>query len=438
MAEYIIGFCFAAYIIWRLSLRHITVRYSGTYQNPPEDIFEILVRPGPEYWDRFQIKSLTTDGDGSMRIDYKSPELGVQTFIFEELEEPYRARMVGSPETPSTVAIGRSLIDLTIEPVSETTSRLRFEYVIEFVGSFRWSFGKILPAVIYEVQYENLFEKAGLKRIVTPQDMRDRRWRLAKLFLLSLVLMSLLLNVWLAVSLMLVVLVHEWGHIAAMRAFGDRMAQMTFVPLFGGLAVGGDRTLSDFKRAIIVLAGPVIGCSLAVVTLGLWWLTQDPFYLAVTETVGFINLINLAPLYPLDGGVLTGLLVRPLGPRVGKAVMVAGGAMIAVGHGWLAWDTGSPVLWVLAGLFAWVTVLAAKVAAAPHQTRALSLMEGVAILTGFVFAVGLAYGVMTYPNQIAAEVFGDDVSLAGLYTEGPAVLEPLWRLFQGPASSLAP
>jgi Zn-dependent protease len=96
--------------------------------------------------------------------------------------------------------------------------------------------------------------------------------------------------------------VHEMGHVWQMRREGVRPSWMVFVP-FMGAAVGA-RSLggSALAEARVGLAGPVLGTlgSAAVALVGV--LTGSDFWYALAFTGFFLNLFNMLPIVPLDGG----------------------------------------------------------------------------------------------------------------------------------------
>lgn len=110
-----------------------------------------------------------------------------------------------------------------------------------------------------------------------------------------------------AAMLFVVVLIHESGHLLAMRAMGYKDLSMLFIPLFGAVAMGTDKGVKPYKRVIAYFAGPAPGILAAVL---IWYLLMNGMvpaeYLRLTitafATLAVINYFNLLPLVPLDGG----------------------------------------------------------------------------------------------------------------------------------------
>jgi Zn-dependent protease len=152
---------------------------------------------------------------------------------------------------------------------------------------------------------------------------------------------------WLAFALVVGMVAHEAGHVAVMRAFGDRSSAFYFVPFLGGVAIGRMNHAQDWRHAAMVLGGPAAGLASAVVAGALGWVLDSHFLLACAAFFAAINLFNLLPIPPLDGGQLALIALRPFMPAVvlryvGKALM-AGGFVLALwaGLGLLAWVLGA-------------------------------------------------------------------------------------------------
>ena len=95
---------------------------------------------------------------------------------------------------------------------------------------------------------------------------------------------------------------HELGHIWAMHRCGMKTRGIYFIPLFGAAAVSEEEFPSREVESFVALAGPVWGMSLALATAGIYLATQSPVYAATAGWMAMINLFNLLPINPLDGG----------------------------------------------------------------------------------------------------------------------------------------
>lgn len=138
--------------------------------------------------------------------------------------------------------------------------------------------------------------------------------------------------------LILVLLVHEAGHFFAMRWFGYRDVKMFFIPLMGAAVSGRHFNVATWKKAIVYLAGPVPGIVLSIPMLILGMRDQTTWLIELGGLSLGLNVLNLLPLMPLDGGWIMHLTVFSRSPRwelvsrvAAIAVMLVAG--IALGDG---------------------------------------------------------------------------------------------------------
>jgi Zn-dependent protease len=96
--------------------------------------------------------------------------------------------------------------------------------------------------------------------------------------------------------------VHEMGHYIQLRREGVKPSGMLFIPFLG--AAVGTRSLggSALAEARVGLAGPVLGTIGCLVVAGIYLATGEEFWKALAFTGFFLNLFNLVPVLPLDGG----------------------------------------------------------------------------------------------------------------------------------------
>jgi Zn-dependent protease len=99
-----------------------------------------------------------------------------------------------------------------------------------------------------------------------------------------------------------VIFVHEAGHYAGMKGFGYRDVKMFFIPLFGGGVSGEGFRAPEYQRAIVSLLGPVPGVLLGSALLLTWAFAPVPWLARFGLFFLALNLLNLLPVFPLDGG----------------------------------------------------------------------------------------------------------------------------------------
>jgi Zn-dependent protease len=105
-----------------------------------------------------------------------------------------------------------------------------------------------------------------------------------------------------AVGFVVLLFLHELGHYIQLRREGVKPSGMLFIPFLG--AAIGTRSLggSALAEARVGLAGPILGSLATAALLPIATATDDPFWHALAFTGFFLNLFNLAPVVPLDGG----------------------------------------------------------------------------------------------------------------------------------------
>jgi Zn-dependent protease len=120
--------------------------------------------------------------------------------------------------------------------------------------------------------------------------------------LVSVVLYSLVFGWWFAVGFVALLFVHEMGHVIQLRREGIRATAPVFIPFLGAV-VGMKQMPGDaLAEARVGLAGPILGTAGAGVCLALAEATNSSGLRALAYVGFLLNLINLVPLTPFDGG----------------------------------------------------------------------------------------------------------------------------------------
>jgi Zn-dependent protease len=145
-------------------------------------------------------------------------------------------------------------------------------------------------------------------------------------FLLSLVAYVAFFGWKLGIVILLVLAAHELGHYFAYRAYGLSARLPVFVPFLGAYTQGAIAPELE-EDAYIALAGPLTGLALAAVCYGVGVATDDRFWLACADISAFLNLFNMIPVLPFDGGRVIGAVWPPL--------WVAGAIMFIAAAVWL-------------------------------------------------------------------------------------------------------
>ena len=160
--------------------------------------------------------------------------------------------------------------------------------------------------------------------------------------LLSVGVYALIFPVWFAVGIVVLIWVHEMGHVLQLRREGIPASAPMFIPLLGAFVAMKKMPKDALAEARVGLAGPVLGTLGGLATLGLYAATREPVFLGLAYFNFIINLFNLAPLLPLDGGRAVGAM--SLGFQVAGLVMMVALFFVAPIMAFIA-VLGLPELW---------------------------------------------------------------------------------------------
>lgn len=120
---------------------------------------------------------------------------------------------------------------------------------------------------------------------------------------------SLIVEDYLLIAILVgVLLFHELGHFTVMKIFGYKNLKMLFLPFLGAMVSGKKKVYSQIEGAIMLLAGPVPGIILGYVLLEIGWDAQLNFLVQMGVILILLNVMNLIPIDPLDGGQLVKVL----------------------------------------------------------------------------------------------------------------------------------
>lgn len=119
---------------------------------------------------------------------------------------------------------------------------------------------------------------------------------------LSVVTYSLLWGWTFALGFVIVLFIHEMGHVLELKRSRIPASVPVFIPFLGAAVAMRGRPKNAAVEARVGLAGPITGTASALVVLGVYALTGSPFWRALAFVAFFLQLFNLIPMLPLDGG----------------------------------------------------------------------------------------------------------------------------------------
>jgi len=110
--------------------------------------------------------------------------------------------------------------------------------------------------------------------------------------------------------LILVLFIHEMGHYVFMKLFKYENVRMLFIPLMGAFVQGSKEKYSQKESFYVISAGPFPGIWIGSALLVFASIYQQEWMLELSFLFLFLNVINLFPIDPLDGGQLFKLYVN--------------------------------------------------------------------------------------------------------------------------------
>ena len=124
-------------------------------------------------------------------------------------------------------------------------------------------------------------------------------------------------NITLIFILIVVLFIHELGHLLTMKFFNYNEVSMLFVPLLGALVTGEKHTISQKQRSFVILAGPIPGIIIGIVLyyINSFYYPNDIIKKA-SDIFIYLNVFNLLPFIPFDGGVLMENLFFSTGKKI--------------------------------------------------------------------------------------------------------------------------
>jgi len=157
--------------------------------------------------------------------------------------------------------------------------------------------------------------------------------------------MAVILSPEFAAILLLMIGFHECGHVYAMWRCGVPVKGIYFIPFLGGAAVSQGLAKTRWANAFIEINGPIYGTVLALLFLAAFYLTGQEYALlaAVAGWGALINLFNLLPIMPLDGGRMLGEISHSLHRAAGRYAVL--GSLILGGV--VAYLSGLELLWIM-------------------------------------------------------------------------------------------
>lgn len=138
--------------------------------------------------------------------------------------------------------------------------------------------------------------------------------------ILSAVLYAQIFGFPFAIGFVITIFVHEMGHVVAAKQQGVAVSAPIFIPFVGALIQKKENAKTAIGEAIIGIGGPIAGTLAGLACWGIFSMTGSHLFLALAYVTFMMNLFNMTPVFPLDGGRITGA-VSPYLWLIGIAAM---------------------------------------------------------------------------------------------------------------------
>jgi len=135
-----------------------------------------------------------------------------------------------------------------------------------------------------------------------------------------------------AVGFVVLLLIHECGHLIVAKSFGLKVSAPMFIPFMGAFIALKEAPRDAWMESCVGIGGPILGSLGALGCHALGLHLDSPLLISLGYTAYFLNLFNLTPLGQLDGGRIATAL-SPWLWLPGLAIMI-----------WFGWQYKSPII----------------------------------------------------------------------------------------------
>ena len=227
----------------------------------------------------------------------------------------------------------------------QTSANEQSELHIELKGSLQWQpFDLQFQLLVNgELLNENsLNEKDIEQRQISPTEKQPMKISIVGLASLGLKLVksakvikvlfavgslaaySWLFSIEFAIALILSLVFHEYGHIKAMKYFGLKTKGIYLIPFVGGLALSDSKINTRWQDVVNSIMGPFFGLILSIACLVGYWITDLEILAGLAVFNALLNLFNMLPILPLDGGHILKSIAFSINSKIGLVGCILG------------------------------------------------------------------------------------------------------------------
>jgi len=198
---------------------------------------------------------------------------------------------------------------------------------------------------------------------------------------------SMLISIWayamfwgwsFAAGFVVLIFIHEMGHVLALRMMGIKASAPMFIPFVGAHIVMQQMPKNAFAESVAAYGGPLLGTIGAVVCVGIGMATGNLFWYALASSGFLLNLFNLLPISPLDGGRIIGVI----SPKLWVL-----GLLGAVGLFYLTWSPIIALILIMGSYQVYTSFKKSKIEQAQYYN--VSLGKRVAMGAAFLFLLAV-------------------------------------------------
>ena len=179
-----------------------------------------------------------------------------------------------------------------------------------------------------------------------------------KIIWIILCILSFAYIYWIAgligVSVLVMIALHELGHLYMAKYLGYQTGGFVFIPGLGGVALLKEPVKTFWDGFLIWFAGPFSGLVQVVIVMGINYFIQSQFIWQMAVVWAFVNLFNLLPVIPLDGGQMFWCIGNSIHKAYGEKWLF----MIFQFIGLMLISLITGIIWVIIIiLFGWETIV---------------------------------------------------------------------------------
>jgi len=120
--------------------------------------------------------------------------------------------------------------------------------------------------------------------------------------IISILVYAMAFGLKFAIGFVILLLLHEWGHLVASKVVGLPVSRPIFIPFLGAVIRIKKLPINAKMEANVAIGGPAMGTLSALLCLVFYLWTDSLLMLVLSYTACLLNLFNLIPCDPLDGG----------------------------------------------------------------------------------------------------------------------------------------